>query len=126
MLGSVVDGPYGATGNFVNGVPKFYSAVTITQPGIYIVTFSALGSLQTATLNGSHAWVDDGSGNYLGYLTIPANSATGITQTLALSSSFCYTLTTTKTFTLNFIAQFTGGNVATSVSGFVFKFVRIA
>jgi hypothetical protein len=121
-----VEGTYGAIGNFTNGVPKSYSALTITQPGIYIVTFTALGSLQSATLNGSHAWVDDGSGVYLGYLTIPANSATGITQTLSLSSSFCYTLTTTKTFTLNVITQFSGGTVATTPSGFVFKFVRIA
>ena len=120
-----MDGPYGATGIFSNGAAKFYSAVTITQPGIYIVTFTVLGSLQSTTLNGSHAWVDDGSGNYLGYQTIPANSNVGITQTLALSSSFCYTLTTTKTFTLNVIAQFSGGNVATTASAFAFKFVRI-
>jgi hypothetical protein len=126
MLGSVVDGPYLATGNFANGVAKFFSAVTITQPGIYMVSFTALGSLQSATLNGSHAWVDDGSGNYLGYITIPATSNVGITQTLALSSCFCYTLTTTKTFTLNVIAQFSGGNVATSPSGFIYKFTRIA
>ena len=121
-----MDGPYVATGNFTNGSQKVYSAVTITQPGIYMVTFTVLGSLQGTTLNGSHAWVDDGSGVYLGYLTIPANSGTGITQTLALSSSFCYTLTTTKTFTLNVIAQYSGGNVATSASGFAYKFIRIA
>jgi hypothetical protein len=81
----------------------------------------------SATLTGSHAFIDDNaSNNYLGYQTIPASSGSAVTVSLAHSSCFSYTVTTTTTFSLYMIVGFSSGTAASSTSQFQYRLTRVA
>ena len=130
MLGSVVNGPYLASGNITNLI-KLYSAVTITQPGVYIITYNLLAAATAATFNTFAVWIDDAFNgtipiNYLAYQQCPYTSVAAVTTTIAVSSVLIYTVTATTTFSLLANAQVSAGSIATAGSQFSFRFVRIA
>ena len=131
-LGSVVSGTYAASGNFgTAGQIKLYSILTITQPGVYVITYNLLASAQATTFNSFAVWVDDAfngtsNTNYLAYQQIPYVASNTITTTIAVSSALIYNVTATTTFSLWANAQIATGNIATTGAQFQFKFVRIA
>ena len=89
-------------------------------------SYNALSTANSATLNNTAAYIDDGSGSYFGYFQLPFSSTAGTTSTISLSSCQIYTVTSTTTFSLYVTAGFSAGSVATAGSQFSFRFVRIA
>ncbi len=107
------------------------SALTITQPGVYIISYTILSSASAASFYNPGTWVDDNVPgppylNYIAYQQLPFSNS-NISGTISLSGSQIYTVTATTTFSLYCVFfTITAGSIAASGQQFSFKFIRIA